>query len=185
MNSDNSNEQVATIDDIPVIDLEVYMNSSAAAGQEVTPEIKAMCERATESLHKYGILIVKDPRAQQQDNSDYIDLMEEYFESRGNTLYAGGTLEDAKPEYFYQVGVCPENQEIARKHEQRMRRYTEENKPVSPVEPVYDAKWRFMWKIGSRPVEAKDNFPQVIPKDFPNWENRMDKWGYKLLNGVT
>ena len=58
MNSDNSNEQVATIDDIPVIDLEVYMNSSAAAGQEVTPEIKAMCERAADSLHKYGILII-------------------------------------------------------------------------------------------------------------------------------
>jgi hypothetical protein len=55
--------------------------------------------------------------------------------------------------------VCPENQEIARDHSKRMAVYSEENKPTSPVVPVYDAKWRFMWKIGERPAEASDNFP--------------------------
>ena len=85
--------------------------------------------------------------------------MEKYFESRGNILYSGGQLEDAKSEYHYQVGVCPENQEIARDHSKRMAVYSEENKPTSPVVPVYDAKWRFMWKIGERPAEASDNFP--------------------------
>lgn len=74
--------------------------------------------------------------------------MENYFQSRGNQLYSGGDLEDAKPEHHYQVGVCPENVEIARNHKKRMARYTAENKAVSPVEPIYDAKWRFMWKIG-------------------------------------
>lgn len=39
----------------------------------------------------------------------------------------------------------------------------EANKPMSPLEPVYDAKWRFMWKIGQRPQNASDDFPQVIP----------------------
>lgn len=85
--------------------------------------------------------------------------MEKYFESRGNQLYSGEILEDAKPEFHYQVGVCPENQEMARDHKKRMAAYTEENKPVSPVVPIYDAKWRFMWKIGERPAEAGDNFP--------------------------
>lgn len=65
-----------------------------------------------------------------------------------------------------------------------MARYTEENKAVSPVDPVYDAKWRFMWKIGERPEEASDNFPQVIPKDFPDWEKRMNTWGFKLHDAV-
>lgn len=65
-----------------------------------------------------------------------------------------------------------------------MKRYTAENKPVSPVEPVFDAKWRFMWKIGDRPENAADDFPQVIPKDFEDWESKMDNWGNKLINAV-
>ena len=137
-----------------------------------------------DSLHRYGILIVRDPRAVQKDNSDYIDMVEEYFESRGNQLYSGGTLDDVRPEHHYLVGVIPENQEMARNHARRMARYTEENKPISPVEPVYDAKWRFHWKIGERPAEAADNFAQVIPKDFPKWEKTMDTWGYKLHDAV-
>ena len=41
-----------------------------------------------------------------------------------------------------------------------------------------------MWKIGERPQEASDNFPQVIPEDFPEWQEKMDKWGYKLHDAV-
>ena len=111
--------------------------------------------------------------------------MEKYFESRGQKLYSGEKLDDAKPEYHYQVGVCPEQQEIARDHAKRMKQYTEENKPVSPLVPVFDAKWRFMWKIGERPAEAGDNFPQVTPPDFPEWQEKMDKWGYKLHDAVN
>jgi isopenicillin N synthase-like dioxygenase len=73
---------------------------------------------------------------------------------------------------------------MARDHKKRMAAYSEENKPVSPVVPIYDAKWRFMWKIGERPAEAGDNFPQVVPKDFPDWEEKMNKWGFKLNDAV-
>lgn len=135
-------------------------------------------------LHKYGILIVKDPRVDEKDNNDYIDLMEKYFEDRGNHFYSGGSLDDAKPDCHYQVGVCPEGLEKAREHKKRMDRYTAENKTVSPYEPIFDAKWRFMWKIGERPADAKDNFPQVIPKDFDDWEVKMDKWGNKLIDAA-
>jgi isopenicillin N synthase-like dioxygenase len=82
------------------------------------------------------------------------------------------------------VGVCPEKQEIARDHAKKIKSYSEENKPVSPLVPIFDAKWRYMWKIGERPAEASDNFPQVIPQDFPEWEAKMDKWGYKLNDAV-
>lgn len=85
--------------------------------------------------------------------------MEKYFESRGPKLYSGEKLEDCKPEYHYLVGVCPEKQEIARDHAKKIQAYSEENKPVSPLVPVFDAKWRFLWKIGERPAEAEDNFP--------------------------
>lgn len=74
-------------------------------------------------------------------------------------LYAGEELEDAKPECHYQVGVCPKENEIAREHTKKMLAYSEENKPISPLVPVYDAKWRYMWKIGERPEGSGDNFP--------------------------
>jgi len=50
--------------------------------------------------------------------------------------------------------------------------------------PKYDAKWRFMWKIGKRADNALDDFPQVIPKDFPDWEDKMNTWGGKLIDAV-
>lgn len=68
---------------------------------ESQQEVQNICKQVAESLHKYGILIVKDPRAKEEDNAEYIDLMEKYFESRGKILYSGGQLEDAKPEYHY------------------------------------------------------------------------------------
>jgi isopenicillin N synthase-like dioxygenase len=44
-------------------------------------------------------------------------------------------------------------------------------------------KWRYMWKIGARPPEANDNFPQVYPaaEGFPDWEDKMNSWGGRLL----
>jgi hypothetical protein len=77
--------------------------------------------------------------------------MKKYFENRGQKLYAGEELEDAKPECHYQVGVCPKEIEIAREHPQKIMSYSAVNKPVSPLVPIPDAKWRFMWKIGERP----------------------------------
>ena len=147
-------QKVTQIEDVPVIDIEKYMGKD-----ENSDEVKSLCKQVAESLHKYGILIIKDPRAKQEDNDEYIDLMEKYFDSRGKILYSGEQLEDAKPEYHYQVGVCPEILEMARCHKERIQKYTEENKPISPLEPVFDAKWRFMWKIGERPKESTDNFP--------------------------
>lgn len=49
--------------------------------------------------------------------------------------------------------------------------------PVSPMKPVFDQKWRFFWKIGERPEDSPDNFPQVVPEGFPDWAQKMDKWG--------
>lgn len=79
------------------MDLEKFMSSTDVKSQEV----QDLCKQVADSLHTYGILIVRDPRAQQQHNSDYIDLMENYFSSRGKKLYAGEELEEAKPECHY------------------------------------------------------------------------------------
>lgn len=63
--------------------------------------MKALCKSVSDSFHKYGILFIKDPRTNEHDNNEYIDMMEKYFEGQGNILYSGGELDDAKPEHHY------------------------------------------------------------------------------------
>ena len=59
------------------------------------------------------------------------------------------------------MGATPENIEMARCHRELLEdlQLSEEDTPISPVEPVLDAKWRYMWKIGDRPQGAADDFP--------------------------
>ncbi len=57
-------------------------------------------------------------------------------------------MTDVKPEYHYLVGVTPDKVEKARRHEKKIKTLTYDNLPVSPIEPVYDAKCRYYWKIG-------------------------------------
>lgn len=112
-----------------------------------------------ESLHKYGILLFADPRASEQENEDYISLMERYFENVSKDFYAGKPLPDAKPEYHYQTGVTPEKIEKARNHFEKVKDLPNEDKALSEFPPTYDAKWRYMWKIGQRAEGAQDDFP--------------------------
>ena len=58
------------------------------------------CSAIAEALHKYGCLVVKDPRVEASANETFLDMMERYFEhSDGKT--------DARPHLHYQVGVTP------------------------------------------------------------------------------
>lgn len=115
--------------------------------------------------------------------------MEHYFEHVSKKFYSGSALADAKPEYHYQTGVTPEKIERARNHYEKVKDLPEEDKALSEFPPTYDAKWRYMWKIGERAEGAPDNFPQVIPeasedKILEDWENKMNKWGDKLLQAA-
>jgi hypothetical protein len=51
---------------------------------------------------------MKDPRVDHKDNSDYIDMVEKYFESVGKKYYAGEKIKDIRPELCYQTGATPE-----------------------------------------------------------------------------
>ena len=77
-------EDIVKLEDIPVIDLNSYIES----GDE------AHCKAVADSFHKYGICIIRDPRVDMKDNDDYIDLMEEYFEKKGKAFYDGEILKD-------------------------------------------------------------------------------------------
>lgn len=58
---------------------------------------------------------------------------------------------------------------------------TPENHPLSKFPPDLDAKWRFFWAIGERPVEVAEDIPKVIPAGFDDWEKRMNKWGTMMI----
>ena len=108
----------------------------------------------------------------------------------GDRFYANPDekIDDIKKEFHYQVGATPEFIEKARDHSEKLNALglSPEDTPMSPLEPVLDAKWRFMWKIGERPDGASDDFPQFVPsaKDYPDWEVKMDTWGEKLHSAV-
>ena len=72
------------MDDIPIIDVKTYL--------EKLPGWELECQKVADSLHNYGILIFKDPRANEQENEDYIDLMENYFDRASKKLYSGENL---------------------------------------------------------------------------------------------
>ncbi|CDW86191.1 UNKNOWN [Stylonychia lemnae] len=166
----------SSMDDVPIVDVEKYLNKQ--------PGWEVECEKVADSLHKYGILIFKDPRAHEQENEDYIELMEKYFEKTSKIYYDGQKLSDAKPEYAYQTGVTPEQIEKARNHYEKVKHLPAEDQPRSKFPPTYDMKWRYMWKIGERPPGAFDECPQVVPEGFPDWEDKMTTWGEKLLNAT-
>lgn len=107
----------------PVIDVAAFLNNTETCLEE--------CKKVAESLHKYGILVFKDPRVNHSDNDEYIDMMEKYFSTRGELFYTGQELQESRPEIHYQVGVTPEYIEKARNHCERFKDYEGENKPLS------------------------------------------------------
>ena len=134
-----------------MIDLDLYLQAANSASP--SEAALAECRKVAECFHNFGIILIRDPRVNMRDNEQYIDLMEDYFASAGEKFYQGDKVDEIKPEFHYQVGATPENIEMARCHREMLAdlALSEADTPGSPVEPVLDAKWRFMWKIGERP----------------------------------
>ena len=149
-------------EEIPIVDAEIYMNKQQGWEEE--------CKKTALSFHKFGIVKFRDPRVNEQDNNEYIDMVEKYFAEVSEKFYNGEELKDVRADLCYQAGATPEGMERARNHKELVDSLTEDNKPMSIQPPVVDAKWRFFWKIGERPEEVKDDIPQVYPENFPDWE---------------
>jgi len=147
---------------MPIIDLNLYLKAAHCDDHANLPdEVKIECKKVEQCFHKFGILLIKDPRVDMQDNETYVDLMEDYFEKTGNKFYAGEKCADIFPESHYLVGATPEFIEQARDHQEKLVKLDldRENMPQSPLEPIKDAKWRFLWKIGQRAENVGNDFP--------------------------
>jgi len=134
-------------------------------------------------LHTYGCITIRDPRVTENDNNNFIDLIEQYFDRPEEEV-----IKDARPDLFYQIGPTPEGIELPRctrdvKCQELIKSYPEEHKPHMPTGP--DAKWRYFHRIGDRPEHTNFpslNEPPVEPEGFENWIETLDRWGNKLLS---
>jgi isopenicillin N synthase-like dioxygenase len=160
---------------IPVIDFAAFFS------QDKDPaRYQDECNKVAEALHKYGLVILRDPRVSEADNNRFLSMMENYF-----GLSDG--IRDARPQYHYQVGVTPENVERPRDHAQRISSYGEQDKPLSSAVPTKDPKWRFFWRVGPRPEVTEfpsQNMDDVVPPEFPEWKEVMDMWGGKMTDAL-
>lgn len=119
-----------------------------------------------------------------EHNEEYVDMIERYFECESEKFYRGEPLLDCRPELSYQTGVTPEHIEMARNHEAIVNSLEGENKPLTKYPMGKDCKWRFFWPIGDRPETLQNEVPKVHPKDFPEWEEKMDSWGNHMIDAV-
>ncbi|KAM6563138.1 hypothetical protein CsatB_023136 [Cannabis sativa] len=167
--------------DLPVIDLSDYLSTTATSDAQLSE----LCGVVSRSLRETGALLVKDPRCSAQDNDLFIDMMERYFQSPRDFK-----LLQERPHLHYQVGVTPEGVEVPRslvdeEMQEKLRAMPEEYRPSSPKGP--DCKWRYMWRVGPRPLQTKFkelNAEPVIPEGFPKWKDTMDSWGYKMISAI-
>lgn len=84
--------------DIPIINMEVYLKMRDVDDLTQLPdEVRVECQKVAECFHNFGILLIKDPRVDFQDNDNYIDMMEDYFEQTGDLFYAGKECPDIQP----------------------------------------------------------------------------------------
>lgn len=140
-------------------------------------ERRKQCIEAASSLHSTGVLYVKTPHVENTDNERFLDMMERYFEQSDG-------IQDARKQYNYQVGVTPNGVEKAKSHCDAVKKLNPKDKPFSECPPEADPKWRFFWRIGSRPQSTDFpslNMKDVVPANFPEWEETMNMWGNKML----
>lgn len=59
---------------VPIIDVGRYLEGSGGWDGD--------CQEVASALRTFGLVIIRDPRVNQQDNDRFIDLMERYFVKR-------------------------------------------------------------------------------------------------------
>jgi isopenicillin N synthase-like dioxygenase len=162
--------------ELPAVDLAAFFNKDS------DPEAyKTECKKVADAFHQYGVCVVKDPRVKEENNSVFLDMMESYFEGSDG-------VRDARPEHSYQVGVTPNHVERPLNHCARMGALGPDDKPLSLCPPEKDPKWRFFWRVGSRPKTTQFpdlNADPVIPPEIPQWSLVMNTWGDLMLNSLT
>ena len=97
MSSTTSNDtkvQLNDTDDVPVIDMAPFIHDPSSKASQ------AECAKCAESLKRFGVVVLRDPRVTEAHNNSFLDTMEAYFNQPHELKIA-----DTRPELHYQVGA--------------------------------------------------------------------------------
>jgi isopenicillin N synthase-like dioxygenase len=169
---------MATPSEIPAFDISSFLADPTSANDT--------CKAMADYLHRTGILVIRDPRVNEDDNNRFVDMMERYYEQPLEEK-----MKDVRKEIHYQLGATPENTESCRCFQEKeclenAASLPEDRRPLIKEGP--DPKWRFFWRLGKWPEVTQFpalNAEQVIPAAFPEWEETMELWGRTMLTAVT
>lgn len=92
---------------IPLVDIGKFVSSGT--DEEAS-------EKVAFSLENYGAVIIKDARVSEDDASKFVDMMERYFAQPREKK-----LQDARPQFFYQVCSSPFREEQLSRRETDQR----------------------------------------------------------------
>ncbi|TFL03547.1 hypothetical protein BDV98DRAFT_564389 [Pterulicium gracile] len=172
--------------DLPVIDLDVFLTQPRESAAVV-----AECNKAASALITYGALILHDSRVSEEDNSTFLDLLEDYFAQPQEIL-----KQDERPELSYQIGVTLENTEKPKCAVDEpcldiIQKLAPEERPLDIMAHSPDPKCRFFWRMGKKP-DYETEFPglnaaNVVPQAESlreRWPPVMDKWGKSMKDAV-
>ncbi|KAK4443774.1 hypothetical protein QBC34DRAFT_416533 [Podospora aff. communis PSN243] len=172
--------------DLPIIDLDLFLTKP-----HDSLEVKAECQKAAKALITYGALILHDSRVSESHNTNFLDLLEDYFAQPEEDL-----KRDERPELSYQIGVTLENTEkpkcaVDEPCLKVIERLAPDQRPLDITAHNPDPKCRFFWKMVEKPpYETKFpglNAPNIVP-DAPHiksrWEGTMNQWGTSMKNAV-
>lgn len=168
---------------LPIIDIDVFR----AGG----PDALVECNKAANAIITYGALVVHDSRVKEQDNSVFLDLLEDYFAQPVGDLKA-----DEHPEWSYQVGVTLENTEkpkcaVDEPCLKVIARLDPAERPLDISGHHPDPKCRFFWRMSEQPpyetafpvVKAQNVVPNA-PHIKNRWTPIMQQWGQSMKNAV-
>lgn len=172
--------------DLPVIDLDVYLNNPVDS-----PKVKAECEKAAKALITYGALVLHDSRVAEKDNETFLDLLEDYFAQPEEEL-----RKDERPELSWQIGVTLENTEKPKCAVDEpclnvIQRLAPEERPLDISGHHPDPKCRFFWRMAEQPpYETKfpglnsENVVPQAPHIKERWNPAMEQWGTSMKSAV-
>ncbi|ROT36388.1 Clavaminate synthase-like protein [Sodiomyces alkalinus F11] len=174
--------------DLPIIDLDLFFSQP-----HDSPAVQAECRKAADALITYGALILHDSRVSEEDNSTFLDLLEDYFAQPSEAL-----RRDERPELSYQIGVTLENTEKPKCAADEpcldvIRRLDPSERPLDISAHSPDPKCRFFWRMNDGLPAEKTQFPglnapNVVP-EAPHirdrWTPVMDRWGTAMKTAVS
>jgi len=168
---------------LPIIDLDVFLSSDSKEERDKE------CAKAADALIVFGALILHDSRVEEDDNINFLNLLEDYFAQPDEIL-----RRDERPELGYQVGATLENTEKPKCaiHEPCLNviaRLDPAERPLDISAHNPDPKCRFFWRMCERPPYETAfpgiNSPNIIPEEFHDrWEPTLEKWGKFMKQAI-